>query len=112
MSRSPRRATARIDCRARLCQTPFADEKVGAWHRAPPHQLAVLLRAAFEKESIQQQQDHGADDRHDPAGDIILARKDATNPSPDQCAGDAEQNRDDATAGISSPASAALRSHR
>ena len=60
------------------------------------------LRAALEKESIQQQQDHGADDRHDPAGDVILARKDATDPRPNERAGDAEQNRDDATTGISS----------
>ena len=63
---------------------------------------ALLLRAAFEKESIQQQQNHGADDRHDPAGDVVLARKDATDPRPNERAGDAEQNRDDATAGISS----------
>ena|SRR5438094_10015852 len=68
---------------------PPADER-------PP----LLLRAAFEKQSIEQQQDHGADDRHDPAGDIITARKDATDPCANQCAGDAEENRYDATAGI------------
>jgi len=50
-----------------------------------------------EKQSIQQQQDHCADDRHDPASDVVPARKDATDPSPYECAGDAEQNRDDAT---------------
>jgi len=36
-----------------------------------------LLSAAFKQESIQQQQHHGADDRHDPAGDVIPARKNA-----------------------------------
>jgi hypothetical protein len=60
------------------------------------------LSAAFENESVQQQQDHGADDGHDPAGDVIPARKDATDPGTNKRAGDAEQNRDDATAGISS----------
>jgi hypothetical protein len=53
-----------------------------------------------EKQSIQQQQDHCADDRHNPAGDIITARKDATDPRANQGAGDPEQNRDDATTGI------------
>jgi len=70
--------------------------------RDPLATCSRCLRAAFEKESIEQQQNHGADDRHDPAGDIILARKDATDPRPNERAGDAEQNRDDATAGISS----------
>ena len=60
------------------------------------------VRAALENESIQQQQNHGADDRHDPTGNVILARKDATDPRPNERAGDAEQNRDNATAGISS----------
>src|SRR6476646_8493133 len=49
-----------------------------------------LLRAALENESIQQQQNHGADDRHDPTGNVILARKDATDPRPNERAGDAE----------------------
>jgi hypothetical protein len=60
----------------------------------------LQLHAAPEKQSIQQQQDHCADDRHDPASDVILARKNATDPSPYECAGDAEQNRNDATTGI------------
>ena len=69
--------------------------------RAPlQNAQCTLLRAAFEKESIEQQQDHGADDRHDPARDVVPARKDATDPSPYERAGDAEQNRDDATTGI------------
>ncbi len=66
-----------------------------------PH-VTVTLRAAFKNEPIQQQQNHGADDRHDPASGIIPPRKDATDPSPYQCAGNTEQNRDDATTGISS----------
>ncbi len=60
----------------------------------------ILLHAAPEKQSIQQQQDHCADDRHDPTGDVILARKNATDPGPYECAGDAEQNRNDAATGI------------
>jgi len=58
------------------------------------------LRAAFEKESIQQQQDHGADNRHDPASVVVLACKDATNPSAYKGAGYTEQNCYDATTGI------------
>lgn len=58
------------------------------------------LHAAPEKQSIQQQQDHGTDDRHDPASDVILSHKKATDPRADKRARDAEQNRDDATAGI------------
>ena len=58
------------------------------------------LHAAFEKESIQQQQDHGADNRHDPTGHVISPGKDATNPGAYKGPGDAEQNRDDATARI------------
>jgi hypothetical protein len=58
------------------------------------------LHAAFEKESIQQQQDHCADNRHDPASDVVSARKDATDPGAYKRTGDAEQNRNDATPGI------------
>jgi len=39
------------------------------------------LRASFKKEAIQQQQDHGADDRHDPTGHVIPPGKDAADPS-------------------------------
>jgi hypothetical protein len=60
----------------------------------------MLLYAAPEKQSIQQQQDHCADDRHDPTGDVIVAHKDPTHPCAYQCASDAEQNRNDATTGI------------
>src|SRR4030095_4450641 len=56
--------------------------------------------APLKEESIQQQQDHGTDDRHDPTGHVIPARKDAAEPSADKGDGDAKQNRDDATAGI------------
>ena len=73
MSHSPRRATARIDCRG-----VRRGERLIEWSVLAPASTAAAtsaLRAAFEKESIEQQQDHGADDRHDPAGDIILARK-------------------------------------
>jgi hypothetical protein len=58
------------------------------------------LRAAFKKESIQKQQDHGADDGHDPAGNVVTARKDATNPSAYKGASYTEQNCYDATTGI------------
>lgn len=100
MSHSTRRATARIDCRG-VCVKRLVNG-LGAWHKHRYNANCVRLRAAFKNESIEQQQDHGADDRHDPASDIITARKDATDPGPYQCAGDAEQNRDDATTGISS----------
>ena len=102
MSRSPRRANARISCRGACVKRLINDEWVGA--RRGEHRCIrkLSLSAAFEKESIQQQQDHGADDRHDPASDVILARKDLTDPRPNKRAGDAKQNGDDATAGISS----------
>jgi len=58
------------------------------------------LCAAFEKESIQEQQDHGADNGHDPAGNVAPARKDPTNPGAYKGAGYTEQNRYDATTGI------------
>jgi hypothetical protein len=98
MSHSLRRATARIRCRG-VCVKRLVNGSVLV--KAPLHQQPSL-RAAFEKQSIEQQQDHGADDRHNPAGDIITARKDATDPRANQRAGDAEQNRNDATTGISS----------
>jgi hypothetical protein len=60
----------------------------------------VFLYAAPEKQSIQQQQNHGANNRHDPTGDIIFARKDATDPGAHERAGDAEQNCNDAATGI------------
>jgi len=67
-----------------------------------PHIAArcPYLWTAFEKQPIQQQQEHGADNRHDPAGDVVLAGKDATDPGANQCACDAKQNRNDATARI------------
>ena len=101
MSRSPRRANARVQNQCDNLRSERADQAAPVpdiKHR----DIAADLRAAFKNESIQQQQDHGADDRHDPAGDVILARKDATDPRPNDRAGDAEQNRDDATTGISS----------
>jgi len=78
----------------------FGDFKEGRSPDRRTRDRRSLLRAAFGKQSIEQQQDHGADDRHNPAGDIITARKDATDPRANQRAGDAEQNRDDATTGI------------
>src|SRR5437660_7853810 len=58
------------------------------------------LHAAPEKQSIQQQQDHRANDRHDPTGRVIFAHKQATDPGAYKCTGDAEQNRNDATTRI------------
>jgi hypothetical protein len=58
------------------------------------------LTAASEKESIQQQQDHGADDGHDPASDVIFSGENATDPGTNERASDTEQNRDDAATGI------------
>src|SRR6266513_5165723 len=96
MSHSLRRATARIRCRG-VCVKRLVNESV--LDKAPLHQQPSL-RAAFEKKSIEQQQDHGADDRHDPAGDIITARKDATDPRAYESTRDAQEDCNDATAGI------------
>jgi hypothetical protein len=60
----------------------------------------LQLSAAPEKQSIQQQQDHGANHGHDPAGNVIFSGKNATDPGTNERAGDAEQNRDDAATGI------------
>src|SRR5262249_26950027 len=100
MSHSLRRATARIDCRG-VCVKRLSLIK-GSVLAAASTATSVResLGAAFEKESIKQQQDHGADDGHDPAGDVVTACKDATNPGAYKGAGDAEQNRYDATTGI------------
>jgi hypothetical protein len=62
--------------------------------------ISVLSTAALENQSIEQKQNHRAYDRHNPAGDVITARKDATDPGADKCPGDSEQNRNDATARI------------
>src|SRR6476659_8012789 len=63
-----------------------------------------LLSAAFEKESIQQQQNHRADDLCDEAGRFsrFVPANGPTEISGDDRTGDAEQNRNDATTGISS----------
>jgi hypothetical protein len=100
MSHSVRTATSRIGCRG-VCvkRLTNVDESVLDTSTATP--VRWLLRSTFEKKSVEQQQDHGADDRHDPAGGIILAREDATDPCSYQCTGDTEQNRDDATTRIS-----------
>jgi len=98
MSHSLGRATARMDCRG-VCGKRLT---IGSLTQGTVTPVSESLRAAFEKESIEQQQNHGADDRHDPASDVILTRKDATDPRPNERAGNAKQNGDDATAGISS----------
>jgi len=48
---------------------------------ALPNLIRSCLYAAPEKQSIQQQQDHCANDRHDPTSDVIFANKKATDPS-------------------------------
>src|SRR5215470_17742237 len=99
MSHSLGRATSRIGCRG-VCVKRLTNvyELVLDTSTATP--VRWLLRSTFEKQSIKQQQNHGANDRHDPAGNVITASKDATDPCPYQCTRDTEQNRDDATAGI------------
>ena len=62
--------------------------------------VLVQLSAALENKSIQQQQDHRADNGHDPAGDVIFSGKNATDPGTNERASDTEQNRDDAATGI------------
>jgi hypothetical protein len=62
--------------------------------------ISVLSTAASENQSIEQKQNHRAYDRHDPTGNVILAREETADPSADKGPGDPEQNRNDATAGI------------
>ncbi len=56
--------------------------------------------SAPKNQSVEQEQNHCAHDRHDPTSDIILAHEETTDPSADKRPGDSEQNGDDATAGI------------
>src|SRR5262249_43564755 len=100
MSHSLRRATARIDSRG-VCVKRLSLIK-GSVLAAASTATSVResLGAAFEKESIQEQQNHGAYNRHDPAGNVVTAGKDATNPGAYKGAGYTEQNRYDATTGI------------
>src|SRR5882762_8894766 len=58
------------------------------------------LHPSPENQSIEQKQNHRAYDRHDPTGNVILAREWAADPSADKGPGDSEQHGDDATAGI------------
>jgi hypothetical protein len=60
------------------------------------------LHPSPKDQSVEQEQNHRAHDRHDPTGDVILAHEETTDPSTDKGAGDTEQNGNDATAGISS----------
>ena len=58
------------------------------------------LHPSPENQSIEQKQNHCAYDRHDPTGNVILAREGTADPSADKGPGDSEQHGDDATAGI------------
>jgi hypothetical protein len=58
------------------------------------------LHPSPENQSIEQKQYHCAYDRHDPTGDVILAREEAADPRADKGAGDTKQNGNDATAGV------------
>ena len=60
------------------------------------------LGAATKQQSIQKQQNHRADDGHDPAGDVIFSDKNTADPSTNERAGDAEKDCDDTTTRISS----------
>jgi hypothetical protein len=86
----------RANCRG-VCAKRLSSVLAAASTATP---VKKSLRAAFKKESIQQQQDHGADNRHDPAGNVVPARKDATNPGAYKGAGYTEQNCYDATTGV------------
>lgn len=61
MSRSTRRATARIDCRGVCVKRLINGSVLGTSTAITPN--CVRLCAAFETESIQQQQDHRAYNR-------------------------------------------------
>jgi hypothetical protein len=58
------------------------------------------LHPSPKNQSVEEEQNHRAHDRHDPTSDVILARKETTDPSADKGAGDTEQNGNDTTAGI------------
>jgi hypothetical protein len=53
--------------------------------------ITLLSTAAFENQSIEQKQNHCAYDRHDPTGNVILARKEPADPGADKSPGDSEQ---------------------
>src|ERR1700724_3087869 len=55
---------------------------------------------APEEQPIKEEQNHGANNRHRPAGDIILAHEKAAEICPDEGTGDTEQNCDDASTRI------------
>jgi hypothetical protein len=88
-----RRATV---SRLRKSAGSIGQERFSAFHSV----YCVSLSAAFKNKSIQQQQDHGADDGHNPAGYVVTTSKDAANPGTYKRAGYTEQNRYDATTGI------------
>ena len=59
------------------------------------------LHPSPKNQSVEQEQNHRAHDRHNPTCGIgLVAGNETTDPSTDEGAGDTEQNRDDATAGI------------
>jgi hypothetical protein len=61
-----------------------------------------MLLFALEKQPIEQQQDHGTDDRHDPARWLsgLVPAEGLAEVTGNERASDAEQNRDDKTTGI------------
>ena len=61
-----------------------------------------MLLFALEKQPIEQQQDHGAHDRHDPARWLsgLVPAEGLAEVTGNERASDAEQNRDDKTTGI------------
>ena len=61
-----------------------------------------MLLFALKKQPIEQQQDHGTDDRHDPARWLsgLVPTEGLAEVSGDERASDAEQNRDDKTTRI------------
>src|SRR5438128_7112447 len=80
----------RANCLQRRCVKCLISRKMLGTASTAATGNVSALRSASEKQSIEQQQDHRADDRHDPAGDVILAPEDATNPRANQRACDAE----------------------
>lgn len=62
-----------------------------------------ILTALAGDHAIQQQQQHGAHDRHDPVRRIVIVPgKHFAQPRPDKRARDTEEHGDDAAAGIPS----------
>src|SRR5437762_12275062 len=84
----------------RLIIAPWPQTRQSGFCNGSGGDVFISLTSSPKNKSVEQEQNHRAHDRHDPTGDVILAREGTTDPSADKGAGDSEQYGDDATAGI------------